>query len=143
MFRFKTSQGCDGTPSHANIILVYSSRGPVAFFRHVVEDGPSRVPCRTVSITPSWGGFPCSIARQPKDGVNSKRFGLRKALGEMFTPPNFVGTDTIEVHLWRYRSWKNRLRDVCDIYTVVYGRYTTRLIIRQQAVSALLHIFFY
>ena len=46
-----------------------------------------------VYITPSWGGFPSSIARQPR-GCHSRTIRLRKALGEIFPTPTFFGTDT-------------------------------------------------
>ena len=42
------------------------------------------------NITPPWGGFPSSIARQPKKGGQYRTIRLRKALGEMFPTPTVL-----------------------------------------------------
>ena len=77
---------------------------------HTVYDGVHHTP---------WGGFPTSIARQPR-GCQYRTMRLRKALGEMFPTPTISAPARFQ--LWRYRAWKIG-RGGCDIviHTVVYG----------------------
>ena len=63
-------------------------------------------------ITPHWGGFASSIARQPR-GCQYRTIRLRKALGQMFPTPTFLAPTLFQ--LWRYRAWKIG-PGVCDIY---------------------------
>ena len=70
--------------------------------------------------TPPWGGFPSSIARQPR-GCQYRTIRLRNALGEMFPTPTFL-TPTL-FQPWRYQPWIIG-PGLCVIDTVVYGTLT-------------------
>ena len=65
------------------------------------------VPYTTVYITLPWGGFPSSIARQPR-GCLHQTMRLREALGEMFPTPSFSAPTLFQ--LWRYRLVPVRTR---------------------------------
>ena len=58
----------------------------------------------TVYITPPWGAFPRSIARQAR-GYQYRTMRLRKALGETFPTPT-VSAPILFQLLRRYRAWK-------------------------------------
>ena len=52
------------------------------------------IPYTTEYITPPSGGFPTSIAQQPR-GCQYRTVRLRKALGVIFPTPAFLDNDTI------------------------------------------------
>ena len=60
-------------------------------------------PCTTVRITPLWGRFPSSIARQPT-GSKHRTIPLRTALGEIFPTLTLLAPALIQ--LWRSRARK-------------------------------------
>ena len=71
---------------------------------------------RAVYITPPWGGFPSSIARQPR-GYQYLTLRLRKdLLGEMLPTPTFLAPAPLQ--LWRCRPWKIGPGGAGVIYTV-------------------------
>ena len=68
--------------------------------------------------TPSWGGYPISIAGQP-GGCQYRTTRLRKALGEIFPTPTSSGTDTtppVEI-----LTMENRPREGVIYSGVLYG----------------------
>ena len=72
-----------------------------------------RTPYRTVYITPPCGGFPSSIARQPRGGgmpndPSSESSRRDASNAELF------GTDTIQTG-WNYQPWYIG-RGVCDVH---------------------------
>ena len=68
------------------------------------------LPYAAVTSHTPWGGFPSSIARQPR-GCQYLTIRLRKALGEMFPTPISFGTDTIPTAV-EISSMENRPRGV-------------------------------
>ena len=67
------------------------------------------------TITPPCGGFPSSIARQPR-GCQYRTTRFRKALGESFPTPTCLAPALFQ--LWIYRAWKVG-PGVCDIYRCI------------------------
>ena len=63
-------------------------------------------------ITLPWGGFPRSIARQPR-GCQYRTIRLRKGFLEMFPIPTFLVPPLFQ--LPRYRAWKIGSGGECDI----------------------------
>ena len=55
-------------------------------------------------VTPPWGAFPISIARQ-LGGCQYRTVRLRNALGEMIPTPTFLAPTLFQL-LWRHRPWK-------------------------------------
>ena len=70
------------------------------------------LPYTTEYSTHLWGGFPSSIARQPR-GCQYPTIRLRKALWDMFPTPTFLAP--ILSQLWRYIAWEIG-PGVCDIH---------------------------
>ena len=73
---------------------------------------------------PPWHGFPSSIARQPRGG-QYRTTRLRKALGGMFTTPNFLAPTLLLYSNCGDIEHGNTAQEqggVIVTYTVVYGR---------------------
>ena len=70
-----------------------------------VLDSACLLPYTTVYITHPWGGFPSTIARQPR-GCQDRTIRLRKSLRATL-PTQALSAPTL-ITLWRYRPWKNR-----------------------------------
>ena len=86
-------------------------------------NGGTTVPYTTAYITHPWGGFPSSMARQPR-GFPYRNINLQKALGETFPTPSFWAPTVFQV--WRYRPRKTDPGEGVT-YTVVYGRTVPQL----------------
>ena len=106
---------------------------------------PSPCRIRWRLAPPPWGGFPRSIARQPRECQNTERYVFGKLSARCFPTPNFFGTDTTLTGLWRYRAWKIGLR-VCDIPAGVRCSSSVTSILQQQGLRVAdgknLHVLF-